>query len=62
MLENINRVVNRYRPFYDQSVTPLAKPRFVLRDGRLALLPSPVRSIDDLKDPAWVEANRESAA
>ncbi|MCC6178665.1 MAG: hypothetical protein IT305_25445 [Chloroflexi bacterium] len=57
MVENINRVVNRYRPFYDHVSTPLAKPRFLLDDGRLVLLPSPAHRADDLKDPAWVEAN-----
>ena len=42
MIENVNRVVNRFRPFYqpDTGIT-LGKPRFVVRDGGLDLLPIP---------------------
>jgi hypothetical protein len=58
MVENINRVVNRFRPFYQPATgTPLAKPRYVLAGDRLALLPSPAAQPDLLKDPTWVEAN-----
>lgn len=57
-LENINRVVNRYRPFYSpQTGIPLPKPRFVLRGGALELLPSPIEHTGDLvrlTDPAFV--------
>lgn len=56
---NIGRVVSRYRRFYfRQSGVPLSKPRFVLREGRLDLLPNPVSSLAELgrlADPAFVE-------
>jgi hypothetical protein len=59
-LENINRVVNRYRPFYAaQTGIPMTKPRFVLRDGRLELLPNPIAKAEDLvrlTDPGFVHA------
>jgi hypothetical protein len=55
-VENINRVVNRYRPFYaPQSGIALSKPRFVLDGDGLRLLPNPVTSASLLNDPAWVE-------
>jgi hypothetical protein len=58
LTENINRIVNRFRPFYvSGSAEPLAKPRFVLEGERLRLLPSPARSPDELRDPSWVERN-----
>jgi hypothetical protein len=57
-LENINRIVNRYRPFYfARTGLPLPKPRFLLRDGRLQLLPNAVRSVaelDRLQDPLFI--------
>jgi len=44
MSENINRVVNAFRGFYSpETGTPLGKPRFELRDGRLALIENPSR-------------------
>src|SRR5207249_3786660 len=46
MVENINRVVNRFRPFYSPTVElPLAKPRFVVEQGRPVLLPIDVRGV-----------------
>ena len=58
MVENINRVVNRFRPFYGPTDgVALAKPRYLLRGDGLELLPSPARRVADLHDPAWVEAN-----
>lgn len=55
-VENINRVVNRYRPFYaPQSGIALSKPRYVLDGDGLRLLPNPVTSTSMLNDPAWVE-------
>ena len=58
MLENINRVVNRFRPFYlPRDSRSVSKPRFVLDGDGLRLLPNPVRSVEQLKDPGWVEAN-----
>jgi hypothetical protein len=58
MLENIDRVVTRFRPFYypDTGVW-LAKPRYVLEDGHPVLLPSGVEATDKLNDPSWVETN-----
>ena len=51
------RVINRFRPFAAPGMGSLPKPRY-LRDGdHLVLLPSPVTHPDELKDPAWVEAN-----
>lgn len=56
LTENVNRVVNRFRPFYlpDTGIA-LAKPRFVVRDGEAVLLPSGVERAEQLLDPAWVE-------
>lgn len=48
MSENIFRSVSVFRPFYvPRTGAPLGKPRFVLRDGGLALLPNPLRSAAD---------------
>jgi hypothetical protein len=55
-VENVNRVVNRYRPFYSpRSGIALSKPRFVLEGDGLRLLPNPVAGPGQLDDPAWVE-------
>jgi hypothetical protein len=56
MIENVNRMVNRFRPFYqpDTGIT-LGKPRFLLQGDQLELLPTPARSPRDYADPAWVE-------
>jgi hypothetical protein len=56
MVENVNRVVNRFRPFYqpDTGIT-LGKPRYLLQGDGLELLPSPARSPLDYGDAAWVE-------
>ncbi len=56
MSENIKRMVNTFRPFYfSKSGIPFSKPRFEVRDGRLALIPNPLRSLDEvralLRDP-----------
>jgi hypothetical protein len=65
-LENINRIVNRYRPFYYRDTgLPLPKPRFVLEENRLRLLPNPVRSpveLERLADPEFVAALGEGDA
>jgi hypothetical protein len=57
--ENINRIHNRYRKFYFASTrTPLTKPRFLLADGELELLPNPVRDVSELPrlcDPEFIE-------
>lgn len=50
MSENIKRHVNRYRPFYAIGTgMTLGKPRFVLRDGELELLPNPLPGAQDLR-------------
>lgn len=55
-VENVNRVVNRYRPFYSpRSGIAFSKPRFVLEGEGLRLLPNPVSGPGQLDDPAWVE-------
>jgi hypothetical protein len=55
-VENVNRVVNRYRPFYaPQSGVTFSKPRYVLDGKGLRLLPNPVTGQGQLDDPTWVE-------
>ena len=50
-MENVNRVVNRYRPFYSpRSGVALSKPRFVLEGDGLRLLPNPVSGPGQLDD------------
>lgn len=48
MEENINRLVNVYRPFYLPGI-PLTKPRFFLRKNELVLLPNPLAALDDYR-------------
>jgi hypothetical protein len=56
MVENVNRVVNRFRPFYQpETGITLGKPRFLLQGDGLELLPVPARSALDYGDAAWVE-------
>jgi hypothetical protein len=51
MLENIGRNVNRYRPlWYPADPGCYAKPRFVLEDGELRLVPLPFATQDELVD------------
>ena len=46
MSDNINRVVNVYRPFFQyRSGLPLSKPRFELHGDRLALIENPIREL-----------------
>jgi hypothetical protein len=60
MSENINRMVNTFRPFYfPRSGLPFSKPRFTIQRGNLVLLENPIKSIDEyrelLRDPAaWI--------
>jgi hypothetical protein len=55
-VENINRVVNRFRPFYAvEDGIVLSKPRFQLDGDTLRLLPNPTMTPEELKDPRWVE-------
>jgi hypothetical protein len=56
MVENVNRVVNRFRPFYqpDTGIT-MGKPRYIVRNGELELIPSPAQKATDYSDIGWVE-------
>jgi hypothetical protein len=45
----MRRVVNVYRRFISTAEWPLAKPRFVLRDGELSLVPNPLPHPDDYR-------------
>ena len=50
MTENIKRNVNRYRPFYFPPTSmPLAKPRFIIKNGKLSLIPNPMQRLDDYR-------------
>lgn len=50
-LRDINRVVNRFYPFYYESTgIPLGKPRFILRNGKLILIPNPISNPRDVLD------------
>ena len=44
MQENINRTVNVFRPFYTEGI-PLTKPRFILQNDALILLPNPLTEL-----------------
>ncbi len=51
MSENINRMVNTFRPFYfSRSGIPFSKPRFAIERGKLVLIENPIRGIDDYKE------------
>lgn len=55
--ENRLRNFSTFRPFYHPSTgLPLGKPRFLLKDGGLVLVPNPFQSLEDyrrlLEDPA----------
>ncbi len=56
--ENINRIVNIYRPFYTYNdPLRLTKPIFVKKGDQLVLVPNPLRSagdIDKLDDPKFM--------
>src|SRR5215210_7779117 len=60
MSENINRMVNTFRPFYfTRSGLPFSKPRFAVQGGKLVLLENPIRSLEQyrevLRDPeTWL--------
>jgi hypothetical protein len=57
-LENINRAVNVYRPFYFRRTgLHLTKPRFEVRADRLTLIPNPIQSPAELvrlSDPEFI--------
>ncbi|HWM94927.1 MAG TPA: SGNH/GDSL hydrolase family protein [Thermoanaerobaculia bacterium] len=51
MSENINRVVNTFRPFYfPKSGVPFTKPRFALRGSELVVVENPIRSLDGYRE------------
>jgi hypothetical protein len=51
MSENINRMVNTFRPFYfSRSGIPFSKPRFDIERGKLVLIENPIRSINEYKE------------
>ncbi len=51
MTENINRIVNVYRPYYlKQTGIPLTKPRFTLSAGQLELLENPYKKLEEYND------------
>jgi len=56
MEENINRLVNVFRPFYAPGI-PLTKPRFIIQGKQLVQLPNPMADMNDCKklldDPKW---------
>ncbi len=58
MPENLNRIVNMYKPFYfEHTGVRFTKPRFILKNSELTLLENPVRSADEitkLADPEFV--------
>ena len=56
-VEDIDRVVSRFRPFVspDDSVI-MSKPRFLLDGDGLELLPNAVTTPSQVEDAAWVEA------
>lgn len=57
MTENINRIVNVFRPFYTGGGDlPFTKPRFFLEGDSLRLFPNPIDRTEDLcllKDPTY---------
>lgn len=59
MSENINRMVNTFRPFYfPRSGIAFSKPRFAVRGGELVLIENPIRTEEGyeelLRDPERV--------
>lgn len=56
LVENINRVVSRFRPYLDNAAGLVAaKPRFLLEGDSLVLLRNPVTSPEQVGDPLWTE-------
>jgi hypothetical protein len=50
MSENINRMVNTFRPFYfSRSGLPFSKPRFEIQGGKPVLIPNPIRSLEEYR-------------
>lgn len=64
MAENINRLVNVFRPFYTPGGTPLAKPRFRVCEDQLVLgraRPPAARSHSRRRCPPGAGAARRQA-
>lgn len=58
MAENVNRIVNRFRPFYEPATgIPLGKPRFVPDGDQLRLLETGAERAEQFRDPLWVETH-----
>lgn len=56
--DDIDRVVNRFRPFISPNDSVMfGKPRYLLDGDGLRLLANPVTDPRQLGDPRWVEAN-----
>ena len=54
---DIERVVNRFRPFIQAGdAVVMSKPRYLLDGAGLTLLPNPTNDPMELADPTWVEA------
>jgi hypothetical protein len=55
---DIERVVNRFRPYiYPDDSVVLGKPRYLLDGDGLRLLPNAVTDLRLLRDPVWAEQN-----
>lgn len=51
MSENINRMVNVFRPFYfPRSGIPFTKPRFAIENGKLVLVENPIKNIGEYNE------------
>jgi hypothetical protein len=46
MEENLNRLVNVFRPFYVPGL-PFTKPRFIVKNNQLILLTNPLKNLED---------------
>jgi len=58
--ENINRIVNVYRPFYHPKTgVPMTKPLFIMENGSLSLMKNPIKKAENyhwLQDPHYLNA------
>ena len=51
LTENIHRSVSTFRPFYvPNSMFPLGKPRFIVKDDKLQLIENPIQDVSQLED------------
>lgn len=64
IIENASRNLNVYRKFYVLNRDfYLAKPRFIVENGKLKLLENPIRNIEEIervKDPAFISKMGEN--